>query len=671
MRASQLFSIFTLKTKYSTKIFSFLLLLVVVLFLFGQVMYSGRTYNPKIATQFRRFLNSIDQVDTIRESNTLEDNESKVTFVQIRPEGLVDVSTEEERNEISQNKDKGLGKQGKQTNLKEYEGEIYFNSRAAWNGGSFRYNPVGNSIYDDNKRGNYIPKERIIHLDLKGAPLLPSAYKVLIPWLAKYGATTILMEYEDMFPWEGSLASLAAKNSYSKNDVKNFLALCKKNNIAVIPLVQTFGHLEFALKLPEFSHLREVPELPLALCPSQEDSQVLVRSMIDQIMKLHPDVKYIHIGCDEVFQMGECNKCRLKPRDKLFLEHVSKTATYVRDTYNITPIIWHDMLGHVSERAMKEYNFGKLVEPMVWVYAEDVYHFVQPTVWNKFGKIFPYVWGASAFKGAFGQQSTAPNILRHLNNNLNWLDVMASETPKFTGGFRGLVLTGWQRHDHFAVLCELIPSALPSLAITLITVSHGYFNSSIYPEIFKAISCSHSSKHLKNLNNDNDPFFWERFAFCTFPGSSVFKATARLDSIRNDITSFIEKVTLQRAWITDYNRRHNFSSPMRIDEDLEEFPSRLHELNTFIESTKDALSEWYDSWTVGEWIEQHIWPLLDKLQTLQREAQSMKKVRNWPSRPLPLLKQLEAFGIKEQEYSQRGTPIPEQENKLKEKILPE
>ena len=81
----------------------------------------------------------------------------------------------------------------------------------------------------------------------------------------------------------------------------------------------------------------------------------------------------------------------------------------------------------------------------VWVYAEDVYRFVPSMVWDKFAAVFPYVWSASAFKGAFGETLYIPNVKRHLENNLRWLEVMSSEGPKFKGGFRGIALTGWQR----------------------------------------------------------------------------------------------------------------------------------------------------------------------------------------------------------------------------------
>jgi hypothetical protein len=41
--------------------------------------------------------------------------------------------------------------------------------------------------------------------------------------------------------------------------------MAEDNGLEVIPLVQTFGHLEHLLKLDEFRHLREVDQEPMLL----------------------------------------------------------------------------------------------------------------------------------------------------------------------------------------------------------------------------------------------------------------------------------------------------------------------------------------------------------------------------------------------------------------------
>nr|AJO25051.1 beta-N-acetylhexosaminidase [Nilaparvata lugens] len=339
-------------------------------------------------------------------------------------------------------------------------------------------------------RSIYVPGQRLMHFDLKGAPPRVSYLKRMMPLAKELGATGVLIEWEDMFPWAGRLAPLAAGNAYSRQDVQEIIDAAVSNGLEVIPLVQTFGHVEFALKHSEFSELREVPESPQALCPSLNTSHDFVHQMIEQVMDMHKNIRYLHIGCDEVFQMGECVRCRSQPRDTLFLQHVTRVAQFVRTRHpGVTPIIWDDMLRHLPPISLEQYRIGELVEPMVWVYAEDVYRFVPSSVWDKYAAVFARVWAASAFKGAFGETLQVPNAKRHLDNNMRWLQVMQTEAPKFSGGFQGIAITGWQRYDHFAVLCELLPSAIPSLAVTLLATSHGYFNQSLRPKLNSALSC--------------------------------------------------------------------------------------------------------------------------------------------------------------------------------------
>lgn len=220
-----------------------------------------------------------------------------------------------------------------------------------------------------------------------------------------------------------------------------------------MPLVQTFGHIEFALKLQEFENLREIPEIPQSLCPSQQDSIGFIQNMLSQIIEFHLSIAeaamnssstsaggasvystaftHIHIGCDEVLRMGECIRCRQHGRHEIFLSHVTTISNFVRTHWpQLQVVIWDDMLRDMMLSEMQHSHIGSYVEPMVWVYANDIYRFIQPQLWDMYAKVFPTIWTASAFKGAFGESLMIPPLQRHLENNMRWLAVIAKESGR-------------------------------------------------------------------------------------------------------------------------------------------------------------------------------------------------------------------------------------------------
>lgn len=272
----------------------------------------------------------------------------------------------------------------------------------------------------------FVPDRRIVHFDLKGAPPKIEYIKKLLPLLKKAGANGVLLEYEDMFPYEGNLSVIRAGNAFKKEQLIDLIREFVRHQFEVIPLVQTFGHLEFALKVKQFRRLREIDRFPTAICPSRNESFAqLIQLIIDQVVQLHREanhpIKYLHIGCDEVFHIAQCDRCRNTDRETLFINHVRKVASYVRKVHSLQPIIWDDML-----RTMSDDKFpllGNLVEIMVWTYIKDIYRFIPYMTWKSFGDSFDAVWGASAFKGAFGETLTVPNANMHLENNIGWLDV--------------------------------------------------------------------------------------------------------------------------------------------------------------------------------------------------------------------------------------------------------
>lgn len=130
--------------------------------------------------------------------------------------------------------------------------------------------------------------------------------------MREIGFTGLLIEWEDTFPYTKELMPLgglsygaqATGAPYSIEDAKQILNLAADCGLIVIPLVQTFGHLEFILKHEQWRSLREVEAYPSSMCPLNSGAMPLVRSLIKQIVNFHPDLKYIHIGADEVFSIN-------------------------------------------------------------------------------------------------------------------------------------------------------------------------------------------------------------------------------------------------------------------------------------------------------------------------------------------------------------------------------
>ena len=59
------------------------------------------------------------------------------------------------------------------------------------------------------------------------------------------------------------------------------------NNLYVIPLVQTYGHLEWVLKLKKFAHLRDSAEFPQVITQCLEESYELIFGKSSSIKRVN------------------------------------------------------------------------------------------------------------------------------------------------------------------------------------------------------------------------------------------------------------------------------------------------------------------------------------------------------------------------------------------------
>uniref|UniRef100_A0A672IHI5 beta-N-acetylhexosaminidase n=1 Tax=Salarias fasciatus TaxID=181472 RepID=A0A672IHI5_SALFA len=329
--------------------------------------------------------------------------------------------------------------------------------------------------------------KKLVHLDLKGAPPRVEYLHKLIELFSELGVNGLLVEYEDMFPYEGQLKLLQATvhPAYSREEVLSMQELARSKGMEVIPLVQTFGHMEFVLKHPHMWNLREAGHCVGTLNPHKEDSLKLVMEMLRQVVELHPGLNTLHIGADEVYMLGEGEESKLwlassgHTVEQLFLSHVTKVAKAIKEAWpHMTIIMWDDMMRGMSEATLKASGLVGLVQPMLWDYTPNLDVDKTVCLLEKYCSAgMSDVWAASSFKGSTSVFTCVCSTQRHLDNHLQWLKVAALLSAAVS--LKGIAITGWQRYDHLSVLCELLPVALPSLAACLLTLLHGQFGAEV------------------------------------------------------------------------------------------------------------------------------------------------------------------------------------------------
>ena len=134
-----------------------------------------------------------------------------------------------------------------------------------------------------------------MHIDFKGLPLQPNYVMDCLSVLRSKGATGVILEWEDMFPYSGEFECLRASAAYSADEIGLVVEKAQELGLDVIPLVQTVGHLEFALKHEKFAALREDAKDFGTLCPVLPKAASFVKGMLAQVLALHPHSTRVHI----------------------------------------------------------------------------------------------------------------------------------------------------------------------------------------------------------------------------------------------------------------------------------------------------------------------------------------------------------------------------------------
>jgi N-acetyl-beta-hexosaminidase len=281
---------------------------------------------------------------------------------------------------------------------------------------------------------------RCMNYDLRQTFSKPELLIDYVAKMASFKANALLIEYEDKFPFERKpqRAFRHPRHALTEDELERLLEAAERSFMEVIPLQQSFGHLEYILGREEYKHLRESEESTGELCPSRPEAFALVAGLLEEMAERHPRSRYLHLGCDEVYSLCECAVCREKfggSRNLAFLDFVNRLVDFTC-SLGKRPIIWQDILADCSDEELA--LLDPRVAVMIWHYnGKNIARFVSPLA-SRLQELGIEVMGAPAVR-CFDRMDDQnyPLVRERLANIDQWTKAAADLR------LAGLVGTNW------------------------------------------------------------------------------------------------------------------------------------------------------------------------------------------------------------------------------------
>jgi len=166
--------------------------------------------------------------------------------------------------------------------------------------------------------------------------------------LAPRGVNTLILRVDFNYQYEKH-PELRDSIALSKADVKKIVAVCKSNNIRLIPQINLLGHQSWAQTvyalLRVYPQFDETPHVKMpdkyvwpnpdglyckSYCPLHPDVHNIVFDQVDEICDVFESTAF-HAGMDEVFYIGDdkCPRCGGRDKAELFAGEVTTIRNHL------------------------------------------------------------------------------------------------------------------------------------------------------------------------------------------------------------------------------------------------------------------------------------------------------------------------------------------------------
>lgn len=166
-----------------------------------------------------------------------------------------------------------------------------------------------------------------------------------------YKFNYVVIEPWGVFPYKSHMEFAYADKKLDPVKFKKLINLCYELGITPIPQVSILGHAtQSRILTTKHAVLANNPELEnifepygWSYCMTSARAEKILKDLIAEIYEFYGKPPFIHLGCDEAYDMGTCYSCRSHKISDLLAEHLTKFNNYV-NTLGARAIIWHDML---------------------------------------------------------------------------------------------------------------------------------------------------------------------------------------------------------------------------------------------------------------------------------------------------------------------------------------
>ncbi|HWL51630.1 MAG TPA: hypothetical protein VNQ90_04300 [Chthoniobacteraceae bacterium] len=183
----------------------------------------------------------------------------------------------------------------------------------------------------------------LAHFDLKG--VLPRERHLLrhLDSLKSLGFQGVLVEYEEVFPFETVSLASHPEDRWSRAFLQEFLDHAAALELEIVPLQQCLGHLEYAF-VHEAHRPFALPSQPLKdLHIGRPEAVEWMKAILGEIIAAHPRSRHIHLGLDEAHTLRAYAEEAGRQPLELFLDYLESLCTFC-EAHGKKPLIWSDML---------------------------------------------------------------------------------------------------------------------------------------------------------------------------------------------------------------------------------------------------------------------------------------------------------------------------------------